>query len=126
MQLFIWFLEELFYITGIEWLDGILCTVTGIISFSIAFFVIGFLAPFMRYGSSEMSKGHWIIRLLVFVGLWWLLQTIANVINHFIEWMNQNRWMYIVIGGVTILFVIICLLIRINNKKAKHKKTTFR
>jgi|LSQX01.2.fsa_nt_gb uncharacterized membrane protein HdeD (DUF308 family) len=119
MRFISWLLEELFYVTGITWLDGIISTFIGLIAFSVAFLAIGFLAPLMRYDSKNMSEGHWIIRILVFAGLWWILQTFAKIITQSINWMNQNWWLYIVIGVVSV--VLITYLI-IKKKKSITRK----
>ena len=97
---------ELVSISGNSTVDSIIFAIIGVISFLIAFGIVGLIFDALGfYDSDLMSDTHWSIRVLVFAGLTWLGVKIAQLI----KWLFSFQWWVYVIAGV--LFVGIIILI---------------
>ena len=61
---------ELVSISGNSTVDSIIFAIIGVVSFMVAFGVVGWIFDaFGRYDSDLMSGLHWFFRVLVFAGL---------------------------------------------------------
>ena len=64
---------ELVSISGNSTVDSIIFAIIGVISFLVAFGIVGWIFDAIGiYDSDLMSGTHWLIRVLVFAGLTWL------------------------------------------------------
>lgn len=109
---------EFIEITGNTLIDNILLWGIGILSFSIAFGIIGMIFDAIGiYDSDIMSDCHWLVRLCVFLGLSWLCIEVAKFIN----WLFSFQWWIYLIFGV-ILIAIVILSYWIKHKISKNKK----
>lgn len=111
-------ITEFVEITGNPVTDNILLWVVGILSFSIAFGIIGIIFDSIGiYDSDLMSNCHWFVRLLVFLGLSWICIEVAKFIN----WLFSFQWwIYLILGIVLILIVILSYWIK--HKISKNKQ----
>ena len=111
---------ELVSISGNSTVDSIIFAIIGVVSFMVAFGMVGWIFDaFGRYDSDLMSDVHWLIRVLVFVGLTWLSVKIAQ----FIEWLFGFQWWVYVIAGVVFIGIIILIYYikhRISQSKASQ------
>ena len=97
---------ELVSISGNSTVDSIIFAIIGVISFMIAFGIVGLIFDALGfYDSDLMSDTHWLIRLLVFVGLTWLGVKIAQLI----KWLFSFQWWVYVIAGVVLVGIIILI-----------------
>ena len=97
---------ELVSISGNSTVDSIIFAIIGVISFMIAFGILGWLFDAIgRYDSDLMSDTHWLIRVLVFAGLTWLGVKIAQLI----KWLFSFQWWVYVIAGVIFVGIIILI-----------------
>lgn len=97
---------ELVSISGNSTVDSIIFTIIGIISFMIAFGIVGLIFDTLGfYDSDLMSDTHWLIRVLVFAGLTWLGVKIAQLI----KWLFSFQWWVYVIVGVIFVGIIILI-----------------
>ena len=97
---------EFVSISGNSTVDSIIFAIIGAISFMIAFGIVGLIFDALGfYDSDLMSDTHWLIRLLVFVGLTWLGVKIAQLI----KWLFSFQWWVYVIAGVVLVGIIILI-----------------
>lgn len=97
---------ELVSISGNSTVDSIIFTIIGVISFMIAFGIVGLIFDALGfYDSDLMSDTHWLIRVLVFAGLTWLGVKIAQLI----KWLFSFQWWVYVIVGVIFVGIIILI-----------------
>lgn len=112
-------ISELVEISGNSTVDTILFTVIGVVSFAIAFGLVGIIFDGLGfYDSDIMSDAHWLIRVFVFAGLTYVGVKIAK----FIRWLFSFQWwVYIIVGVafVGILILIYYIKHRISMKKAQ-------
>ena len=101
---------ELVSISGNSTVDSIIFAIIGVISFMVAFGMVGWIFDsFGRYDSDLMSDVHWLIRVLVFAGLTWLGVKIAQ----FIKWLFSFQWwVYAIVGAVSIVIILLIYYIR--------------
>ena len=108
---------ELVSISGNSTVDSIIFAIIGVISFLVAFGIVGWIFDATgRYDSDLMSDTHWLIRVLVFVGLTWIGVKIAQAI----KWLFSFQWWVYVIAGVVFVGIII-LLYYIKHRISKSK-----
>lgn len=111
---------ELVSISGNSTVDSIIFAIIGVISFLIAFGIVGWIFDALGfYDSDLMSDTHWLIRVLVFAGLTWFGVKIAQ----FIKWLFSFQWWVYVVAGLIIIGIIILTYYikhRISKKKAKQ------
>ena len=109
---------ELVEISGNSTVDGIIFFIVGLISFSVAFGLVGKIFDALGfYDSDLMSDVHWLIRVAVFGGLTYLCIKIVQ----FITWLLSFQW-WVYVLAVTIVIAIIVLVhwIRYNYQLRKH------
>ena len=108
---------ELVSISGNSTVDSIIFAIIGVISFLVAFGIVGWIFDAIgRYDSDLMSDTHWLIRVLVFVGLTWIGVKIAQAI----KWLFSFQWWVYVIAGVVFVGIII-LMYYIKHRISKNK-----
>lgn len=111
---------ELVSISGNSTVDSIIFAIIGVISFLIAFGIVGWIFDALGfYDSDLMSDTHWLIRVLVFAGLTWAGVKIAQLI----KWLFSFQWWVYVIAVVIfvgILFLIYYIKSRISKNTASH------
>lgn len=97
---------ELVSISGNSTVDSIIFAIIGVISFWIAFGIVGLIFDAIGiYDSDLMSDTHWLIRVLVFAGLTWVGVKIAQLI----KWLFSFQWWVYVIAGVVFVGIIILI-----------------
>ena len=97
---------ELVSISGNSTVDSIIFAIIGVISFLIAFGIVGLVFDAIGiYDSDLMSDTHWLIRVLVFAGLTWVGVKIAQLI----KWLFSFQWWVYVIAGVVFVGIIILI-----------------
>ena len=83
------FIGELVSISGNSTVDSIIFAIIGVISFMIAFGIVGLIFDAIGiYDSDLMSDTHWFIRVLVFAGLTWVGVKVAQLI----KWLFSFQW----------------------------------
>ena len=108
---------ELVSISGNSTVDSIIFAIIGVISFLVAFGIVGWIFDAIgRYDSDLMSDTHWLIRVLVFVGLTWIGVKIAQAI----KWLFSFQWWVYLIAGVVFIGIII-LVYYIKYRVSKNK-----
>ena len=108
---------ELVSISGNSTVDSIIFAIIGVVSFMVAFGMVGrIFDAFGRYDSDLMSDVHWPIRVFVFAGLTWLGVKIAQ----FIKWLFSFQWWIYVIAGVFFIGIIV-LIYYIKHRIAQSK-----
>ncbi|MCI6929539.1 MAG: hypothetical protein MR916_04435 [Eubacterium sp.] len=111
---------ELVSISGNSTVDSIIFAIIGVISFLIAFGIVGWIFDALGfYDSDLMSDTHWLIRVLVFAGLTWAGVKIAQLI----KWLFSFQWWVYVIAVVIfvgIIFLIYYIKSRISKNTASH------
>ncbi len=106
-------------ITGNSDLDSILIALIGLISFSIAFGIVGLIFDALGfYDSDIMSDVHWSIRFIVFLGLAYLLIIIAKWIGILFSF---QWWVYLLAGLFLVAIIVIISIIKY--KFALRKKS---
>jgi uncharacterized membrane protein len=97
-------------ISGNPVVDAILFSIIGLISFSVAFGMVGSIFDSLGfYDSDLMSDTHWLIRVVVFVSLTWIFVEIFQ----FISWLLSFQWwVYVIIFVVVILVVLLLFYIK--------------
>ena len=114
---------ELVPISSNSTVDSIIFTIICSISFMVAFGIVGLIFNFLGfYDSDIMSDTHWIIRVLIFLGLTWLGVKIAQLI----KWIFSFQWWIYVIAGIIFVGIVILayyIKYRISQKKAQHVVT---
>ena len=112
-------ITEFVEITGNSTVDSILLWVIGIISFLFAFGVVGIIFDTIGiYDSDVMSDCHWIIRILVFLGLSFVCISIFK----FLTWLFSFQWWVYLF----LLVVLISALVLIHFIKHKYNKNKFK
>lgn len=97
---------ELVSISGNSTVDSIIFAIIGVISFMIAFGIVGLIFDALGfYDSDLMSDTHWLIRVLVFAGLTWLGVKIAQLI----KWLFSFQWWVYLIAGIVLVGIIILI-----------------
>ena len=100
------FIGELVSISGNSTVDSIIFAIIGVISFMIAFGIVGLIFDAIGiYDSDLMSDTHWLIRVLVFAGLTWFGVKVAQLI----KWLFSFQWWVYVIVGVVFVGIIILI-----------------
>ena len=108
---------EIVQISGNSTIDSIIFAVIGVISFLVAFGIVGWIFDAIgRYDSDLMSDTHWLIRVLVFIALTWVGVKIAQAI----KWFFSFQWWVYVIAGVVFVGIII-LVYYIKYRISKNK-----
>lgn len=111
---------ELVSISSNSTVDSIIFAIIGVISFLIAFGIVGWIFDALGfYDSDLMSDTHWLIRVLVFAGLTWAGVKIAQLI----KWLFSSQWWVYVIAVVIfvgIIFLIYYIKSRISKNTASH------
>lgn len=117
MSGFLDFISNLIPITGNSLIDTILFFAIGAVAFFVAWGLTSLVAPVTGYDSEGMSGFHWIIRVIVFVGLMLLCIGIAQLVKWFfsLEW-----WVYLIIGLSLLHIIAGIIVLRVaHNKKRK-------
>ena len=116
------FIGELVSISGNSTVDSIIFAIIGVISFMIAFGIVGLIFDAIGiYDSDLMSDAHWLIRVLVFAGLTWVGVKVAQLI----KWLFSFQWwvyLIVLIVIITIIFAVYYIKHLIAKKKAHKKK----
>lgn len=100
-------------ITGNGIADNIILAIIGIISFMVAFGIVGMIFDDLGvYDSDLMSDCHWLFRIIVFIGLSFICICIAK----FIIWIFSLHWWIYLIAGI----VIVAAIIMVHLLKHKH------
>ncbi len=108
------FISNIVNITGNPLLDTIIFGIIGVISFSIAFDLVGFIfASIGKYDSKSMSELHWGIRVFIFAFLTFVLVKIAQ----FFKWIFTPPQVYFLLGIVIFVILMVVLLLIYKNKK---------
>lgn len=93
-------------ITGDPMIDGILVSIIGVISFSIAYNWVGRIFDAIGfYDSDIMSDVHWIIRIGILLGLSYIFIQIYK----FVTWIFSFQWWTYIIVGIIIITMIILI-----------------
>lgn len=109
-------ISDLCPITGNDIIDTILFSIIGFISFAIAFGFVGdFFDKLGYYDSDIMSDTHWIIRFVVFIGLYFLFVFMSNIV----KWLFSIKWWIYLIAFILILGLIFLISILKHNKMKK-------
>lgn len=117
MQSFFELINEFVEITGNNVVDSILLGIIGIVSFMVAFGFVGMIFDAVgAYDSDLMSDCHWIIRLIVFLGL----SALSIAIMKFIKWIFGFPWWVYVIVAILLVAIIIFIYL-LKYKRAKKK-----
>jgi len=111
------FLSYFISITGNTTIDGIILFIIGVLSFLVAFGIVGIIFDAIGfYDSDAMSGTHWVIRIIVFLILSAVLIALAKLITWLLSF---HWWVYL------ILFVVLSTLILIfyflKSKKSKKR-----
>ena len=105
-------------ITGNSIADNIILAVIGVISFMVAFGIVGMIFDVLGvYDSDLMSDCHWIVRIIVFV----VLSTVCIGIAKFIAWLCSFQWWVYLIT----LIVIVGVVVLIHFLKHRHSKKKY-
>ena len=84
--------------------DSIILAIIGIIAFLVAFGFVGMIFDALGfYDSNIMSDTHWIVRIIVFLGLLFICIEIAK----FIKWLFSFQWWIYLIAGLILIGIII-------------------
>ena len=112
------FLSNLVQITGNNVADSIIIGVICLISFSVAFGIVGIIFDFLGFYDSDIMSGvHWSIRLIVFL----LLTFICLLIVQFIKKILVPYWWVFLIAGLFLIGIIVLIHI-LKHKFSKKKK----
>ena len=108
---------EFVSISGNSTVDSIIFAIIGVISFLVAFGIVGWIFDAIgKYDSDLMSDTHWLIRVLVFIALTWAGVKIAQAI----KWLFSFQWWVYVIAGVVFVAIII-LVYYIKHRISKNQ-----
>ena len=110
-------ISEFIQITGNSTADNIILGIIGVVSFMVAFGIVGMIFDALGfYDSDIMSDVHWSIRILIFL----VLCAVCIGIAKFIRWLFSFQWWVYLIAGI-ILVGIIILVYYLKHKHAKKK-----
>ena len=108
MSGFLDFISNFIEITGNSTADSIILTIIGLIAFLVAFGFVGMIFDALGiYDSDLMSDTHWIVRVIVFLGLSFICIEIAK----FIKWLFSFQWWIYLIAGIVLIGIIILLFV---------------
>ena len=108
---------ELVSISGNSTVDSIIFAIIGVISFLVAFGIVGWIFDATgRYDSDLMSDTHWLTRVLAFIALTCLGVKIAQAI----KWLFSFQWWVYLVAGVVFIGIII-LVYYIKYRVSKNK-----
>ena len=108
------FISNIVNITGNPLLDIIIFGIIGVISFSIAFDLVGLIfGSIGKYDSKSMSELHWGIRVFIFAFLTFVLVKIAQ----FFRWIFTPPQVYFLLGLIALIVLVVVLRLVYNNKK---------
>lgn len=112
---------ELVEISGNATVDTILFAIMGVLSFAIAFGLVGTIFDALGfYDSDIMSDAHWLIRITVFAGLTYVGVKVAQ----FIRWIFSFQWwVYVVTGIVFVGIIVLVYYIKHRISKIKVQQT---
>ena len=106
-------------ITGNSVADSIILAIIGIVAFLVAFGFVGMIFDALEYYDSDlMSDTHWIVRVIVFLGLSFVCIEIAK----FIKWLFSFQWWIYLIAGILLVGIIILIFV-IKHKYMKKKSS---
>ena len=122
MSGFLDFISNFIEITGNSTADSIILTIIGLIAFLVAFGFVGMIFDALGiYDSDLMSDTHWIVRVIIFLGLSFICIEIAK----FIKWLfSFQLWIYLIAGIVLIGIIILVFVIK--HKIMKKKSVVFK
>ena len=107
-------------ITGNSVADNIILAVIGVISFLVAFGIVGMIFDALGfYDSDLMSDCHWIVRIIVFL----VLSFICIGVARFIAWLCSFQWWVYLIAGILIIGIVILIHV-LKHKYSKKKYNT--
>ena len=99
MSGFLDFISNFIELTGNSTADSIILTIIGLIAFLVAFGFVGMIFDALGiYDSDLMSDTHWIVRVIVFLGLSFICIEIAK----FIKWLFSFQWWIYLIAGIVL------------------------
>lgn len=108
------FISNIVNITGNPIVDTIIFGIIGVISFSIAFDLVGLIfGSIGKYDSKSMSELHWGIRVFIFAFLTFVLVKIAQ----FFRWIFTPPQVYFLLGIVVFVVLVVVSLLFYKNKK---------
>lgn len=108
---------ELVEISGNATVDTIIFAIIGVMSFAIAFGLVGALFDALGfYDSDIMSDAHWLIRVTVFAGLTYVGVKVAQ----FIRWLFSFQWWVYVIVGIVLIGIVV-LVYYIKHRISKNR-----
>ena len=108
MRGFLDFISNFIEISGNSTADSIILTIIGLIAFLVAFGFVGMIFDALCiYDSDLMSDTHWIVRVIVFLGLSFVCIEIAK----FIKWLFSFQWWIYLIAGIVLIGIIILLFV---------------
>jgi len=121
MKQIIDFISNIVPITGNSVADTILFFVIGAIAFAVAWWITGAVASGVDYDSESMSGIHWIVRIVIFLGLLGLCIGIVHLIRWFLsfEW-----WVYMILGISAVLITGGIIFLKLYIKKKKKPKAS--
>ena len=121
MKQIIDFISNIVPITGNSVADTILFFVIGAIAFAVAWWITGAVASGVDYDSESMSGIHWIVRIVIFLGLLGLCIGIVHLIRWFLsfEW-----WVYMILGISAALITGGIIFLKLYIKKKKKPKAS--
>ena len=112
---------ELVEISGNATVDSVLFAIIGVLSFAIAFGLVGALFDALGfYDSDIMSDAHWLIRVTVFAGLTYIGVKVAQLIR----WLFSFQWWVYVIAGVVLVGIVVFVYYikhRISHSRAQKR-----
>ncbi len=111
-------ISKLVTITGNDLIDTILVSLIGLVSFSIAFGIVGQLFDFIGvYDSDVMSDTHWLVRIGVFLLLTWITSKLFECI----AWLfSFSWWVYLILFFALLILAITGYIVVhiVRNRKA--------
>jgi len=109
---------ELVEISGNPFVDGIIFFVIEVVSFSVAFGLVGKIFDALGfYDSDIMSDVHWLIRVVVFCGLTYMSVKVVQ----FITWLFSFQWwVYLIAGVIVVTAIVLVYWLRYNYRLRKN------
>lgn len=116
---FLDFISNFIEITGNSVADSIIIAIIGLIAFLFSFGFVGIIFDTLGfYDSDLMSDTHWIVRVIVFLGLSFICIEIAKLI----KWLFSFQWWIYLIAGLLLVGIILLVFV-IKHKYMKKKST---